>query len=73
MVIDPATLRPLVSILALKATARLFVNVDVPLLLGMDILDKHRVIVDVTRNVLIHRPTNALQPLAQDTSTSSWV
>jgi hypothetical protein len=35
------------------------VNVDVPLLLGMDFLNKHRVIVNVTRNVLIHRPTNA--------------
>jgi hypothetical protein len=31
----------------------------------MDFLDKHRVIVDVTRNVLIHRPTNASQPLAR--------
>jgi hypothetical protein len=41
------------------------VNVDVPLLLGMDFLDKHRVIFDVTRNVLIHRPTNASKPLAR--------
>jgi hypothetical protein len=41
------------------------VNVDVPLLLGMDFLNKHRVIVDVTRNVLIHRQSNASQPLAR--------
>jgi hypothetical protein len=41
------------------------VNVDAPLLLGKDFLDKHRVIVDVTRNSLIHRPTNASQPLAR--------
>jgi hypothetical protein len=41
------------------------VNVDVPLLLGIYFLYKHRVIVDVTRNVLIHRPTDASKPLAR--------
>jgi hypothetical protein len=39
-------------------------NFDILLFIGMDFLEKHRVKFDVTRNVLIHRPTNASQPLA---------
>jgi hypothetical protein len=41
------------------------VDVDVPLLLGMDFLDRHKLIVDVTRNVLVHQSTLSSQPLTR--------
>jgi hypothetical protein len=41
------------------------VDVNVPMLLGMDFLDKHRLIIDVTRNLLVHQSTNSSQPLSR--------
>jgi hypothetical protein len=40
------------------------VDVNVPMLLGMDFLDKHILILDVTRNLLSHQATNSSQPLS---------
>jgi hypothetical protein len=41
------------------------VDVNVPMLLGMEFIDKHRLIIDVTRNLLVHQSTNSSQPLSR--------
>ena len=41
------------------------VDVNVPMLLGMDFLDKHGLIIDVTRNLLVHQSSNSSQPLSR--------
>jgi hypothetical protein len=41
------------------------VDVDVPLLLGMDFLDRHAVVLDVTKNTILHTSTGSCQSLTR--------